>query len=106
MSSRVLDPALVLGCTEDEAVVLLQGRRVTPGEVETVALTAYQWWRHLRDPRSYWLTTSQTARVLHLSPSVVRRMLDEERLPHVLHSSGVRLTRRHEMEELAERLRG
>jgi hypothetical protein len=97
------DPALVLGCSEGEAVVLLQGRRVTPGEVESVALTAYQWWRHLRDPRSYWLTTSQAARVMHLSPSVVRRMLDEDRLAYVVHTSGVRLMRRHEVERYAER---
>ena len=104
MSSHGFDPALVLGCTDDEAAMLLDGRRVTPGEVESVALTAYQWWRHLRDPRSYWLTTSQAARVLHLSPSVVRCMLEEGRVPHVVHSSGVRLMRRHEVEEIAGRL--
>jgi hypothetical protein len=102
LTSRGFDPTLVLGCTEDEAAALLHGRRVTPGEVESVALTAYQWWRHLRDPGSYWVTTSQAARLLHLSPGVVGRMLDEDRLPHVLHSSGVRLMRRHEVEELAE----
>jgi hypothetical protein len=104
MSSHTFDPALVLGCTEEEAAMLLDGRRVTPGEVESVALTAYQWWRHLRDPRSYWLTTSQAARIMHLSPGTVRVMLDEDRVPHVLHSSGVRLMRRHEVEELAARL--
>jgi hypothetical protein len=101
MESRTFNPALVLGCTEDEAVELLQGRRVTPGEVETVALTYYQWWRHLRDPRSYWVTTSQAARILHVSPSVVRRMLDNDRLPHMVHSSGVRLMRRDDIEERA-----
>ena len=104
MSSRAFNPALVLGCTEDEALELLHGRRVTPGEVESVALTYYQWWRHLRDPRSYWVTTSQAARILHLSPSVVRRMLDHDRLPHVVHSSGVRLMRREDIEERARHL--
>jgi Helix-turn-helix domain len=104
MSSEPFHPALVLGCSEDEAAVLLGGRRVTPGEVESVALTTYQWWRHLRDPSSYWVTTSQAARLLHLSPGVVRRMLDQDRLPHVVHSSGVRLMRRHEVEHLAGRL--
>lgn len=104
MNPYPFDPALVLGCSEDEAVVLLGGRRVTPGEVESVALTSYQWWRHLRDPCSYWLTTSQAARLLHLSPGVVRRMLDQGRLPHVVHASGVRLMRRHEVEHLASRL--
>ena len=74
------DPVRVLGCSEDEAAELLRGRRITPGEVETVALSSYQWWRHLRDPRSYWVTTSQAARLLHLAPSVVRRMLDQDRV--------------------------
>ncbi len=91
------DPVRVLGCSEEEAAELLRGRRITPGEVETVALSSYQWWRHLRDPRSYWVTTSQAARLLHLAPSVVRRMLDQDRLPYVVHSSGVRLMRRHEI---------
>ena len=106
MSPHAFDPALVLGCSEEEAAALLDGRRVTPGEVESVALTTYQWWRHLRDPRSYWVTTSQAARLLHLSPGVVRRMLDQDRLPHVVHSSGVRLMRRHEVEKLAGRVGG
>jgi hypothetical protein len=101
MSTPVFDPALVLGCDEAEAAALLRGRRITPGEVESVALTSYQWWRHLRDRRSYWVTTSQAARILQLSPSVVRRMLDNDLLPHVVHSSGVRLMRRHEIEERA-----
>ena len=91
------DPVRVLGCSEEEAAELLRGRRITPGEVETVALSSYQWWRHLRDPRSYWVTTSQAARLLHLAPSVVRRMLDQDRLPYVVHSSGVRLMLRHEI---------
>jgi hypothetical protein len=103
MSSDGFDPALVLGCSEDEAATLLDGRAVTPGEVESVALTRYQWWRHLRDSRSYWVTVSQAARFLRLSPTVVRGMLDEDRLPHVVHSSGVRLMRRHEVEGLARR---
>jgi len=91
------DPVRVLGCSEAEAADLLRGRRVTPGEVETVALTTYQWWRHLRDPRSYWVTTAQAARLMHLAPSVVRRLLDQDRLPYVVHTSGVRLMRRHEI---------
>jgi hypothetical protein len=93
------DPVRVLGCTPEEAADLLRGRRVTPGEVESIACTTYQWWRHLRDPRSYWVTTSQAARLLHLSPGVVRRLLDQDRLPYVLHTSGVRLMRRHEVLE-------
>lgn len=91
------DPARVLGCSVVEAEAILRGRRVTPGEVEAIALSTYQWWRHLRDPFSYWVTASQAARLLHLSPGMLRRMLDEDRLPYVVHSSGVRLMRRHEI---------
>ena len=97
------DPALVLGCSEDEAVRLLRGRRVTPGEVEALALGSYEWWRHLRDQHSYWVTASQAARLLHMSPGAVRSLLEEDRMPHVVHVSGVRLMRRHEVVAFAER---
>jgi hypothetical protein len=103
-TSGVFDPSLVLGCSHEQAALLMQGRRVTPGEVESVACTSYQWWRHLRDPYSYWVTTSQAARLLHLSPGVVRRMLDEDRLPYVVHTSGVRLMRRNQLVAIAERV--
>lgn len=97
------DPALVLGCGQDEAARLLRGRRVTPGEVEALALGSYQWWRHLRDQQSYWVTASQAARILRLSPAAVRTLLDTDRIPYVVHVSGVRLMRRHEVVALAER---
>jgi hypothetical protein len=98
-STSLFDPAQILGCTPEEAAPILQGRRVTPGEVEALALLHYEWWRHLRDRNSYWVTVSQAARILHLSPSHVRRLLEEDRLAHVVHTSGVRLMRRHEIVE-------
>ena len=101
MSTSGFTPAHILGCSEEEAVRLLQGKRITPGEVESVAVTHYDWWRHLHDSRSYWVTLTQAARILRLSPLVVKRMLDEQRLPHVMHVSGVPLMRRHEIEQLA-----
>jgi hypothetical protein len=101
MSAPVFDPAYVLGCTEEQALSLLNGKRVTPGEVESVAVEHYDWRRHMRDPRSYWVTATQVASILHTSPTIVKRMLDEHRLPYVVHTSGVRLMRRHEIEELA-----
>jgi hypothetical protein len=101
MTTPVFDPANVLGCSEEEAVSLLHGKRVTPGEVESVAVEHYDWRRHMRDPRSYWVTATQVAYILHTSPTVVKRMLDENRLPYVVHASGVRLMRRHEIEDLA-----
>jgi hypothetical protein len=52
MITPTFDPAVVLGCSPDEAAALLAGKRVTPGEVESVAASAYDWRRHLRDPRS------------------------------------------------------
>ena len=96
------DPVRVLGCSPREASELMRGRPLSLGELETLALDTYQWWRHLRDPRSYWVTASQASRLLHVSPSVVRRLLDQERIPHVLHSSGVRLMRRHDILRISE----
>ncbi|NUS52587.1 MAG: hypothetical protein HOQ22_16295 [Nocardioidaceae bacterium] len=95
------DPAKVLGCSDEQAADLMAGKVVTPGEVEAVAVRVYDWRRHLRDPHSYWLTATQAARVLHLPPAVVKRMHDDDRLPSVTHVTGVRLMRRHEIEELA-----
>jgi hypothetical protein len=96
------DPIRVLGCSPREAAELMHGRVMSLGELETLALDTYQWWRHLRDPRSYWVTASQASRLLHVSPSVVRRLLDQGRLPYVVHSSGVRLMRRHDILRISE----
>ena len=96
------DPVRVLGCAPEEANELMNGRELSLDEVEALALSTYQWWRHLRDPRSYWVTASQASRLLHISPGVVRRLLDQGRLPYVVHSSGVRLMRRHEIVRISE----
>ena len=85
----------MLGCTESEAAVLLRGR----GEVQDHRAVPLPWWAHLRDPHSYWLTTSQAARVLHVAPSVVRRMLEQA---YVVHTSSIRLMRRREIVERAQ----
>lgn len=105
MSHQVFDPVHVLGTTPDAAARLLEGRRVTPGEVEALAAIYYDWRQHLRDPHSYWVTVGQAARILHLSPVVVKQLVDSGRLPHVRHESGVSLMRRHEIEERARHLR-
>jgi excisionase family DNA binding protein len=96
------DPVRVLGCGREEARALFHGRAVTPGEAEAIAEKAYPWRRHLHDPASYWITTSQAARVLRISPQQVKRLLDQGRLPHVVHASGVRLMRRRQIEAIAE----
>ena len=98
------DPVRVLGCTPKEAAELMHGRNLSLAEVEALAQSSYQWWRHLRDPRSYWVTASQASRLMHVSPGVVRRLLDQERLPYVVHSSGVRLMRRHEIVRISEHI--
>jgi hypothetical protein len=93
-SPTPFDPVHVLGCGREQARALFHGRAVTPGEAEAIAEKAYPWRRHLHDSASYWITTSGAARVLHMSPQQVRRLLDQGRLPHVVHDSGVRLMRR------------
>ena len=96
-----LDLVTILGCTPEEAARLLRGRPVTPGEVEAAARIHYDWRRHLHDPDSYWLTISQASRILGIRPKAVRKLLDAHRLPHIVHASGVRLMRRHEIEAIA-----
>ena len=96
------DPAHVLGCSREQALQLFRGRRVTPGEAEAIAERSYPWRRHLHDPDSYWVTTSETARILHLAPPQVKRLLDRGRLPHIRHVSRVRLMRRAQIVALAE----
>ena len=98
-----LDLATILGCGPEEAARLLEGRPVTPGEVEAAARIHYDWRRHLNDPDSYWLTISQASRILGLRPKAVRKLLDSKRLPYITHVSGVRLMRRHEIESIALR---
>ena len=101
MTDHWFDPVHVLGTTPDAAARLLEGRRVTPGEVEALASIYYDWREHLRDPHSYWVTVGQAARILRQSPVVVKQLVDGGRLPHVRHESGVPLMRRHEIEDRA-----
>ncbi len=101
MAPPTFDPAHVLGCAPAEAAALLRGRRVTPGEVESVAMTHYSWRSHLRDSDSYWVTVSQAAQILQVSPQQVKRLLDEGQLPHVVHVSGARLMRRRQIQRRA-----
>lgn len=75
---------------------------MTPGEAEALAEKCYHWRRHLHDPTSYWVTTSEAARLLGTSPRHVKRLLDQGWLPHVVHVSGARLMRRRQIEALAE----
>ena len=93
-------PAVVLGCSEEEAARLLGGRRVTPGEVDALAARHYDWRRHLRSPDSYWVTVPVAARLLRVSPVAVENLLRSGRVEHILHVSGVRLIRRHELLQL------
>lgn len=97
------DPTHVLGCSSEQALRLFRGRPVTPGEAEAIAEKSYPWRRHLHDSDSYWVTTGDAARILHLAPTQVRRLLDRGVLPHVRHVSRVRLMRRAQIEALAQR---
>ena len=101
MSQVASIPVHVLGCTPEEAARLLEGRRVTPGEVEALAVIYYDWRLHAHDPESYWVTIGQAARILQISPVVVRTARGHDVLPHVRHESGVPLMRRHEIVERA-----
>ena len=100
--ARQLDPIHRLGCSSEEAVELFHGRPVTPGEAEGIAAASYSWRRHLHDPKSYWITTAEAARILKLTPRQVKWRLDRGQLQHVRHASQVRLMRRAYVLTLAE----
>ena len=70
-------------------------------ELETLAVEHYPWKQHTDDPDSYWVTVGQAAEILALSVQRVNQLLDEDRLPHVAHHSGVRLMRRAQLKTLA-----
>jgi excisionase family DNA binding protein len=99
---RTFDPIHILGCSREEAVELFRGRPVTPGEAEAIAAGSYPWRRHLDDPESYWITTTEAARILEVTPREVTRLLDRGRLRHVRHASRVRLMRRDDIVAVAE----
>lgn len=96
------DPARVLGCDPEQALLLFHGRPVTPGEAEAIAEKTYPWRRHLYDSDSYWITARQAAGILDVPTQRVRRLLDQGRLPHVRHAGGVRLMRRAQIEALKD----
>ena len=100
MADRPFDPSRVLGCENSQARQLLRGKRVTPGEVEALALRHYPWRRHRHDPDSYWVTVGQAAEILGVSTQQVRRLLDRKQMAHVVHDTGARLMRRHQVEAL------
>ncbi len=104
MPSQLFDPVSVLGCSPDEARSLLKGHVVTPGEVEAVARSHYNWRKHLHDDRSYWVVASQAARILGVSTSQVNALLQHGGLRYVTHRSGVRMMRRADVEALAQRV--
>jgi hypothetical protein len=106
MQNYAFDPVQILGCTPEEARALLRGHLVTPGEVEAVARLHYHWRRHLHDDASYWVVTSQAARILRLSPGKVSALLDRHRLPFVTDPTGVRLMRRQDVEAVAQHFVG
>lgn len=101
MPATTFDPVSILGCSQEEARSLLKGHLVTPGEVEAVARSHYNWRKHLDDESSYWVVTSQAARILGIPPRQVAAQLRRRRLPFVTHRSGVRLMRRSDVEAIA-----
>ena len=72
-------------------------------QIELIAMETYPWHAHAHahDDQSYWLTATQAAEILGLSIARVKQLLDQYRLPHVLHRSGARLIRRRQLEVIA-----
>jgi hypothetical protein len=98
-------PAAVLGCSEEDAARLVGDRTVDEDELEALAAVHYDWRVHLLEPDSYWVTPAVAARILHVPPVVVERLIATHRLSHVDHLSGMRLVRRSVVTTLAARQR-
>lgn len=75
--------------------------RLSQGEVESLATRIYQWWEHVHDADSYWVTGAQAASVLGVSRQRVQQLAAADRLPFVGHETGTRLFRRSQLEVLA-----
>ena len=107
----LFDAAHILGLPPEKSRRVLQAHgyvgprssrvKASVTQLEQLAMDTYPWHTHAHNNDSYWLTSRQAAEVLDLSSARVRQLLDEDRLPHLVHRSGARLLRRSQLEIIA-----
>ena len=101
----VFEAAHIIGCDPTEARqrqhLEQAGSTAELEKLEAMAADRYPWKQHTDDSESYWVTVGQAAKILDLSVQRVKQLLDEDRLPYLLHRSGVRLMRRQQIDVVA-----
>lgn len=97
----IFEAAHILGLSPEQARRVLDERQPDVDELEQLAMEHYPWHTHARNDDSYWCTSRQAAKVLGLSYQRVKQLLDDDRLPYLVHRSGARLLRRHQVEVIA-----
>lgn len=101
-SERSIEAAAhILGMLAWQAEKILGAGPYELEAVERAALEHYQPSAHRVDRFSYWLTSGAAAELMGVSPARVKRMVTADRLPYVMHRSGLRLLRRHQVEVIA-----
>ena len=74
-----------------------RGRDFDRTEVESRSLALW----NRREPHQYWVTTRGAAEILGLHRTGVRHLVETDRLPVVLDSTGRHAFRRHQVENIA-----
>jgi hypothetical protein len=109
----LLEAAEMLGCSVSSVRRHVAAGRLRPGrrrykhralsraDVETLAVTVYDWRWHVHDPGSYWVTGQRAAHVLGVNRARLSALSQADRLPYVVHRDGVRLYRRSQLEVIA-----
>jgi hypothetical protein len=95
------DAAHMLGMLPWQAERILGAGPYTLEALDVAAMEHYQPTAHREDPYSYWLTIAQAAGVLGLSVARLKQLATADRVPYIVHRSGQRLMRRHQLEVIA-----
>ena len=91
----------MLGMLPWQAERILGPGPYTLEALDDAAMEHYQPPAHREDPYSYWLTSAQAAKVLGISVARLKQLATADRVPYVVHRSGQRLMRRHQLEVIA-----
>jgi len=95
------DAAHMLGMLPWQAERILGPGPYTLEALDDAAMEHYQPPAHRQDSYSYWLTSAQAAKVLGISVARLKQLATTDRVPYVVHRSGQRLMRRHQLEVIA-----
>jgi hypothetical protein len=95
------EAAHILGVLPWQAERILGAGPYTLEGVDLAAMEHYQPLAHREDGYSYWLTSGQAAKVMGISVARLHQLAAADLVPYLVHRSGVRLMRRHQVEVIA-----